>query len=602
MASENVRWAENVQTMEADYELLVGDCLLASAFISYIGPFTKRFREELVQVNWIPFLRTAAAGECIPMSDDPRPRSILTNDAEVAGWNQDNLPSDPVSVENGCIVSNSMRFPLLIDPQLQGIQWIKGKEKDNNLSIIRMSQKDALRKLESSMENGHSLLIENLGESIDAILNPVISRATTKKGRRLFIKLGDTEVEFHPNFKLFLHTKLSNPHYPPEIQAEAALVNFSVTEDGLEDQLLTMVVEQERPDLASQRLELISQQNGFLIKMQQLEDDILFRLSTAKGDLTTNVELIEGLENTKAISVEIAKKSVIAKIMSGKINTISEKYRSVAARGSVLFFLMNNLFKTHTFYVFSLAAYVTVFLRGIDLTGKPEPLLAKQVVGFGNNTEKKEGEEGEEGEEEEEEEEEEEKGSDEEEEEEGEGMSDMDQEALDTAIANRCKDLIGVITLTTWKYLRRGLFVTHKLTIATQLTFKVLIKDGLLDKDMVDFLIMADFIECERPATLWWVPMAAWWRIKFISKFSQFKDFPAEMEEGSEVWRRWFDEQRPETKACPPGSLAKLKSFHRLVVLRALRPDRLLGKFLFLRILFLSFFRTLFCVFSFLFF
>ena len=108
-------------------------------------------------------------------------------------------------------------------------------------------------------------------------------------------------------------------------------------------------------------------------------------------------------------------------------------------------------------------------------------------------------------------------------------MSDMDQEALDTAIANRCKDLIGVITLTTWKYLRRGLFVTHKLTIATQLTFKVLIKDGLLDKDMVDFLIMADFIECERPATLWWVPMAAWWRIKFISKFSQFKDFHCEV-------------------------------------------------------------------------
>ena len=53
-----------------------------------------------------------------------------------------------------------------------------------------------------------------IGESIDAILNPVISRATTKKGRRLFIKLGDSEVEFHPNFKLFLHTKLSNPHYP----------------------------------------------------------------------------------------------------------------------------------------------------------------------------------------------------------------------------------------------------------------------------------------------------------------------------------------------------------------------------------------------------
>ena len=206
------------------------------------------------------------------MSDDPSPRGILTTDAVVAGWNQEDLPSDPVSVEKGCIVTASMRFPLMIDPQLQGIKWIKKKEKSNHLSVIRMDQKDALRKLEHSMENGHSLLIENLGESIDAILNPVISRATTKKGRRLFIKLGDTEVEFHTNFKLFLHTKLSNPHYPPEIQAEAALVNFSVTEDGLEDQLLAMVVEQERPDLATQRLDLISQQNGFLIKMQELED------------------------------------------------------------------------------------------------------------------------------------------------------------------------------------------------------------------------------------------------------------------------------------------------------------------------------------------
>lgn len=52
------------------------------------------------------------------------------------------------------------------------------------------------------------------------------------------------------NFRLFLHTKLSSPHYSPEIQAEAALINFTVTEAGLGDQLLTLVVQRERPDLA----------------------------------------------------------------------------------------------------------------------------------------------------------------------------------------------------------------------------------------------------------------------------------------------------------------------------------------------------------------
>jgi dynein heavy chain len=48
-------------------------------------------------------------------------------------------------------------------------------------------------------------------------------------------------VEFHKDFQLYLHTKLSNPHYPPEIQAEATLINFTVTAAGLEDQLLALV-------------------------------------------------------------------------------------------------------------------------------------------------------------------------------------------------------------------------------------------------------------------------------------------------------------------------------------------------------------------------
>ena len=49
--------------------------------------------------------------------------------------------------------------------------------------------------------------------------------------------------------KYFLQTKLANPHYKPEIQAQATLINFTVTRDGLEDQLLAEVVATERPDL-----------------------------------------------------------------------------------------------------------------------------------------------------------------------------------------------------------------------------------------------------------------------------------------------------------------------------------------------------------------
>lgn len=64
-----------------------------------------------------------------------------------------------------------------------------------------------------------------------------------------YIKLGDKEIEYHPNFRLILQTKLANPHYKPEMQAQTTLINFTVTREGLEDQLLANVVAKERPDL-----------------------------------------------------------------------------------------------------------------------------------------------------------------------------------------------------------------------------------------------------------------------------------------------------------------------------------------------------------------
>lgn len=67
------------------------------------------------------------------------------------------------------------------------------------------------------------------------MIQPVYARAHIKKGKTKLIKLGDKEIILHKDFNLFLHTKLSNPHYPPEIQAECALINFTVTEAGLED-------------------------------------------------------------------------------------------------------------------------------------------------------------------------------------------------------------------------------------------------------------------------------------------------------------------------------------------------------------------------------
>lgn len=156
--------------------------------------------------------------------------------------------------------------------------------------------KNLVKTVEFAVEAGDPVLIENMGNSVDAVIQPVYARQIIKKGKSRYIKMGDKELNLAPEFKMFMHSKLANPHYPPEIQAECTIINFTVTESGLEDQLLSLVVKKERPDLAATKEELVQQQNEFKITLANLEKGLLKQLQEAKGDLTENIELIESLE------------------------------------------------------------------------------------------------------------------------------------------------------------------------------------------------------------------------------------------------------------------------------------------------------------------
>lgn len=158
--------------------------------------------------------------------------------------------------------------------QLQGIKWIKQKYGDE-LRVIRLGQRGYLDVIEQSLAQGATVLIENIGESVDPVLDPLLGRNLIKKGQA--IKIGDKEVEYNKTFRLILHTKLANPHYKPEMQAQTTLINFTVTRDGLEDQLLAEVVKVERPDLEELKADLTRQQNDFKITLNGLEDSLLSR-------------------------------------------------------------------------------------------------------------------------------------------------------------------------------------------------------------------------------------------------------------------------------------------------------------------------------------
>lgn len=94
------------------------------------------------------------------------------------------------------------------------------------------------------------------------------------------------------------------------------------------------------------------------------------QLATSEGDILENITLIENLESSKKLSTEIAVKQEIAKTTEIAINEASEAYRPAASRGALVFFMMNELFKIHSFYKFSLDAFLIVVVRAIDIVAE----------------------------------------------------------------------------------------------------------------------------------------------------------------------------------------------------------------------------------------
>uniref|UniRef100_A0A7S2IQH3 Dynein heavy chain n=1 Tax=Haptolina brevifila TaxID=156173 RepID=A0A7S2IQH3_9EUKA len=363
-------------------------------------------------------------------------------------------------------------------------------------------------------------------------MDPVLARATIAKGRKIVLKLGDKEVDMlcnqdpetgmptgGPLFRLYLQTKLPNPHYIPEVQAQATLVNFTVTEKGLEEQLLAVVVSKERPDLEEQRSELVTQQNEFTIKLKALEDGLLEMLANAEGDITENEALIESLEEAKATSQDITAKVVIAKETEVVIAKAREIYRPMGERGALTFFLINQLFVISHMYQFSLDTFNYMFVKAIDKTKKAD---------------------------------------------------DLD---------SRCKNLMSTITFVIFAYVTRGLFEKDRLIFSSQLGIRIAGRRGELPAEELDFLIKAPrFMDgAERSEALAWLPEACWGTVQALSEAlpDAFAGLPGDMDGSWKRWKEWFDNEQPENEPLP-GEWKRLPGFQRLLVMRALRPDRMM--------------------------
>jgi len=509
LASENVRWAESVKMFQKNEKMLPGDVLLITAFISYFGYFTKNYRREMLEDHIIPFIKNLKTP--IPITEDLDPIRMLTDDATVAGWNNQGLPADRMSMENATILTTCDRWPLMVDPQLQGIKWIKKKFEGDNFHIVRLGNKGYLDTIERAVSNGDTVLIENLGETTDPVLDPLLGRNTIKKGR--FIQIGDKEVDYNSNFRLILHTKLANPHYQPEMQAQCTLINFTVTREGLEDQLLADVVAAERPDLEAEKAKLTTQQNEFKITLKGLEDNLLARLSSASGNFLGDHALVENLETTKRTAAEIEVQVAESKVTEEKINQARENYRPAANRASLLYFILDDLNKIHPMYQFSLKAFNVVFSKSIERADQAEQVKAR--------------------------------------------------------VAN----LIDSTTYSVYIYASRGLFEKDKLTFTAQMAFTILLNRGEIAQNELDFLLRFP-TKANTTSPVDFLNDQSWGGVLSLTEMDEFRGLDKDIEGSAKRWKKFVDSEAPEKEKFPQEWKNK-SSLQKLCMMRCFRPDRM---------------------------
>jgi dynein heavy chain len=130
-------------------------------------------------------------------------------------------------------------------------------ESRNHLEMCKMNAPLLLRSLETAIRLGRPLLIEDCSEALLPVLEPVLAKAVFRVGPRQLIHVGDKDVDYDPEFRLYMATSMANPHFLPEVAVQVNVINFTVTRWGLEEQLLSDVVSRETPDIEAKKNRLL---------------------------------------------------------------------------------------------------------------------------------------------------------------------------------------------------------------------------------------------------------------------------------------------------------------------------------------------------------
>ena len=348
LSTEKVRWDASSKGFTEQMKTMTGDSLLAAAFLTYIGFFDQFYRKLLVE-HW----KNHFTQQGLIYKSDASLIEFLSKASERMVWQSHKLPADDLCSENAIILSNFNRYPLVIDPAGQAMEFLLSYHADKKIVRTSFSDEAFMKHLETCLRFGVPILVQDV-EKIDPILNSVLNKEVLKQGGRTLIRVGDHEIDFNENFRLFMITRDANARFTPDICSRVTFVNFTVTPASLENQCLMIFLKQERPEVETKRLNLLKLQGEFIIKLRQLEDDLLNKLSNMKGNILDNEDMIKTLETLKTEAKKVMDDMSKSDQVLREVESVTSEYQELAQITSKIYFSLQNMGQVYSFYQFSL--------------------------------------------------------------------------------------------------------------------------------------------------------------------------------------------------------------------------------------------------------
>uniref|UniRef100_A0A8C9S5I7 Cytoplasmic dynein 2 heavy chain 1 n=1 Tax=Scleropages formosus TaxID=113540 RepID=A0A8C9S5I7_SCLFO len=351
---EHRRWNTQVAEITEELETLPKRAQLAAAFITYLSAAPEDHRRASLD-EWMKSLGLQKFDL----------RHFLCSESEQLIWKSEGLPSDDLSMENALVILQSCACPFLIDPSSRATEWLKTHLKESRLEVISQQDSNFMTSVELAVRFGKTLVIQEM-DGVEPVLYPLLRRDLIAQGPRYVVQIGDKVVDYNEEFRLFLATRNPNPLIPPDAASMVTKVNFTTTRAGLQGQLLALTIQQEKPDLETEKTRLLQQEEDMKIQLAKLEESLLETLATAQGNILENKELIESLNQTKSSSALIQESLSESHHLQASLDQERDAYLPLAESASKMYFVITDLSKINNMYRFSLAAFLRIFQRALQ--------------------------------------------------------------------------------------------------------------------------------------------------------------------------------------------------------------------------------------------